>query len=282
MTLTLLGTGTSHGIPVIGCSCAVCASKDGRDKRDRASAFVRGGGASVLVDAGPEFRHQALARGITAIDAVLITHSHADHIHGIDDLRIFSGSRPQSSESRPLPLYANARTLRDIHARFSYIFEPALEGGGKPTISMNGCEEFTPESPLVVGGLRITHIPMRHGSLTSAGWVFTETRRGGERVSIAYLTDCDEISAKSIERIHSAALSRGRLAHVVLDALRVRRHSTHFCFDEALDCAARINGERTWLTHICHDMSHEQITAYCAGRGANTVRPAYDGLILEV
>ena len=283
MTLTLLGTGTSYGIPVIGCSCAVCASTDGRDKRARASAFVRGGGAAILVDAGPEFRLQALAHGITAMNAVLITHSHADHIHGIDDLRIFSNNRPMSgSERRPLPLYANEPTLKDIHARFSYIFEPALEGGGKPNISMNGCEEFTPAAPLNVGGLRITYIPLRHGSLTSAGWVFSETPRSGEQVSIAYLTDCNEISAQSIERIHGAAdVPRGRLTHVVLDALRVRQHSTHFCFDEALDCAARINGGRTWLTHICHDMSHEQITAYCIEHGARTVRPAYDGLVLE-
>jgi phosphoribosyl 1,2-cyclic phosphate phosphodiesterase len=277
MTLTLLGTGTSYGIPVIGCSCAVCTSQDSRDKRSRSSAFVQGGGASVLVDAGPEFRQQALVRGITAVDAALITHSHADHIHGLDDLRIFSDIRPRSSETRsPLELYATKQTLKDIRKRFSYIFEPVREGGGKPNINMNCCERFTPESPLVVGDLRITYIPMLHGSLTSAGWVFSENDS-----SIAYLTDCNKISAQSIERIHRAAHPHGRLAHVVLDALRARKHSTHFCFDEALDCAAKIKGESTWLTHICHDMSHEQITEYCVERGAQTVLPAYDGLALE-
>jgi phosphoribosyl 1,2-cyclic phosphate phosphodiesterase len=293
MLCTLLGTGTSHGIPVIGCDCHVCSSNDPSDKRFRTSAYISGGSsapqslnepraASVLIDTGPEFRLQAIAHRIAAIDAVLITHSHADHIHGIDDLRIFSNTNPKhAAERKPLPLYSNAHTLKEIESRFSYIFKPTLEGGGKPNISVHGCEGFTPESPLVIGNLEIVYIPMLHGSLTVAGWLISEYI-GAQKVSIAYLTDCNAISDESISLINRAAqMSTGRLVHVVLDGLRARPHSTHFSFDEALECAAKIGGEHTWITHICHDMNHEEITAYFMERSVGKVLPAYDGLVLK-
>jgi phosphoribosyl 1,2-cyclic phosphate phosphodiesterase len=284
VTLTFLGTGTSHGIPVIGCSCGVCRSRDPRDNRTRASAFVRGVSASLLIDAGPEFRIQAIRQKITSVDAVLITHGHADHIHGLDDLRIFSTVHPRFGDGgrRPIPLYANESTLADIENRFSYISKPAFEGGGKPNLAVHPCEGFTPEHPLVVGGLSIVHIPMRHGSLAAAGWVISEGE-GSRRVSVAYLTDCNGIPDESIETIRRAARvdAGGRLAHVALDALRVRPHSTHFCFDEALECAKKIAAKRTWITHLCHDMSHEDAIAYFKERGAPSVMPAHDGLSLR-
>jgi phosphoribosyl 1,2-cyclic phosphate phosphodiesterase len=344
MQCTLLGTGTSHGIPVIGCGCEVCRSADPHDKRLRASAFIRSGTAtpaepadpatpgksageslpaksaalagapkpgysaepadpttpadpqrsaprsvSVLIDAGPEFRIQAIANNITAIDAVLITHSHADHIHGIDDLRAFSSSRTAASRES-LPLYTNAGTVSDIRSRFSYMFTPELEGGGKPNISLHTCEQFTPESPLVIGNLNIVHIPMSHGSIATAGWLITETLppatpQSPARTtrSIAYLTDCNALSDASIDTIRRFA---GTPEHVILDGLRENPHSTHFCFDEALTCALKIGAAHTWITHICHSMSHLRITRYIeernSGRRTNPVKPAYDGLILEI
>jgi phosphoribosyl 1,2-cyclic phosphate phosphodiesterase len=257
----------------------------------RASAFVSGVSASILIDAGPEFRIQAIRQRITSVDAVLITHGHADHIHGLDDLRIFATVHPLFGDGghKPIPLYANKKTLADIKKRFPYIFKkrrsfvfkPAPEGGGKPNLTVHPCEGFTPERPLVVGGLSIVHIPMRHGSLAAAGWIISEGE-GSRRVSVAYLTDCNGIPDKSIEYIRRAARvdAGGRLSHVALDALRVRPHSTHFCFDDALECAKKIAAEHTWITHLCHDMSHEDVAAYFRERGAPSVMPAHDGLVL--
>jgi phosphoribosyl 1,2-cyclic phosphate phosphodiesterase len=303
MVCTLLGTGTSHGIPVIGCDCAVCASDDPRDRRFRASAFIQSGfpdapghgkekPVSLLVDAGPDFRMQALVHRLRALDAALITHSHADHIHGMDDLRVFCHRRlaPQNGrdarhEHVELPVYATAETTDDIRSRFAYAFKPTQEGGGKPKITLIPCEGFTPEHPLAVGSLSVVYIPMLHGSVTAAGWLVSE-EAGGEKHSIAYLTDCSEIPDESLERIHRAA---GVLDHAVIDGLRKTPHSTHFSFDQAFEAARKIGAKRTWITHICHLSSHEEITAYFERLTAETARkepqettvlPAWDGMKL--
>jgi phosphoribosyl 1,2-cyclic phosphate phosphodiesterase len=287
MVCTLLGTGTSHGIPVIGCDCRVCTSGDLRDTRFRASAYIQSGSTGILIDTGPEFRLQALKHRIRTIDAVLVTHSHADHIHGLDDLRIFSHNHPRHDDGqKPTTIYTTIPTIADIESRFSYIFKPVVEGGGKPRIRLVPCEGFTPESPLVIGGFEVVYVPMRHGSLTAAGWVLSE-RRGAKKHSIAYLTDCNAISDESIALIHRAACRdnpASTLDHAVLDGLRERPHSTHFSFDEALACAAKIDARHTWITHICHDKSHEEITAYFDDRKSavpGQICPAYDGMKLE-
>jgi phosphoribosyl 1,2-cyclic phosphate phosphodiesterase len=279
---------------MIGCFCPRCISTDSRDKRLRASAYIQAKQGekttSILIDIGPDFRTQALAYGITAVDAVLLTHSHADHLHGLDDIRIFSHSYPKSREPKTadsregLPVYGSRQTLKDIRKRFSYIFTPTHEGGGKPKLSFRPCEDFTPSHPKVIGPFEVVSIPMKHGSMDVTGWVIT-TGAKDFRASIAYLTDCNFISDESILRIHGAMRGSGgeggRLTHVVIDALRMRPHSTHLNFDQALDYTARIRGEHTWFTHIAHEETHYEITAYLAERQSDLrVLPAYDGLRL--
>lgn len=305
MRMRLLGTGTSHGIPAIACSCAVCRSKDRHDKRLRCSAYVTnrnrdGTETHVLVDIGPEFRIQALRYRITAVDTLLLTHSHSDHLYGLDDIRVFShtdseGGRENSPEhsatpGRGLTVYANADTVQDILVRFDYIFRRTQIGGGKPKLDLEDCARFTEETPLEAGDLRILPIPMRHGTVNTTGWLFSCAGKDGKRHSAAYLTDCNEISAESTALLARAG---GIIDHVVIDGLRETPHPTHFSYLEAAACAEKIGGTHTWLTHICHTMSHEEIRAYLKSNlsrfpalerivaAGGSVEPAYDGLLLK-
>lgn len=293
--MTLLGTGTSHGIPVIGCSCRVCTGKDPRDCRYRCSAFIEP--QNFLIDTGPEFRLQAIRAGIKKVSAVFITHSHADHLNGLDDLRIFSHtravdpSRPNNRETEGtgLPVYANPATIRDIKRRFDYAFTPLKEGGGKPKFSLIDSSVFSPANPLELGGIKILPVPLRHGSLTVTGWLFTEEKDGIKK-SIAYLTDCSRIEQSSFSLIKENA---GQLCHLVIDGLRAEVHSTHFSFEQAMEAADILNARHTWITHITHNKSHEEIKDFLSARIKNyknlsaacaeggSVEPAYDGLILE-
>ena len=295
MKLILMGTGTSHGIPVIGCDCAVCHSTDPRDKRFRCSAFLES--HNLLVDVGPEFRLQALKHGIKHLDAVFITHSHADHLHGIDDLRIFSHTRAldpshpdnKETEGEGLPIYTTAAAQRDIEHRFDYIFTPMKEGGGKPKIRILSGEGFSPENPLVLNGVEVIPVMIKHGALDDMGLLFCQTS-GGQRKSIAYLTDCNYISDEAVDTVRAAA---GNLVHLVIDGLRVEPHSTHFCFEQALQAAERMKPRNVYLTHITHNLSHVQIQQYVdsllprfpllqqAKEAGGYVGPAYDGQTLE-
>jgi phosphoribosyl 1,2-cyclic phosphate phosphodiesterase len=318
MKMILMGTGTSHGMPVIGCTCHGCTSPHKKDKRLRCSAYVVQSGNSktdrdgkaygttnILIDAGPEFRIQALEYHLARLDAVLLTHSHADHLHGLDDLRIFShtksqmhcsGDTPQSqvcypaTEGNGLPVYANTNTIEDVVFRFSYIFSPTKEGGGKPKLDMQDVSKYNGQNPLSVGTVEIIPVPMMHGTMATSGWLLSCTGKDGNKHSMAYLTDCNSISDEAIERITQNC---GILDHLVIDGLRARPHTTHFSFDESLACADKIAARYTWLTHICHDMRHTEIQKYvnehiaAYPHLAETVKlggsagPAYDGLILK-
>ncbi|TAH54508.1 MAG: MBL fold metallo-hydrolase [Treponema sp.] len=259
MELLILGSGTSHGIPVIGCSCPVCVSNDPRDSRTRASALIRGNcGESILVDAGPEFRIQAIRAGIRSLDAVLATHAHADHIHGLDDIRIFSARKD-------MDVWGNTECIEDIRERFAYIFRPTQEGGGKPHLKLRTAG--TGGEPIVIGSLSITPIPLFHGTLPILGW------RAGDT---AYLTDCNQIPESSF-----ALLDGTR--KLVIDALRARTHSTHYNFEGALAVIERIGAEVAWFTHICHDFSHEGIREWLRLRApGKKIEPAYDGLCIRI
>lgn len=290
MKLTFLGTGTSQGVPVIACDCPVCTSSDIRNKRYRSSVYIQTEDKKdILVDVGPEFRLQCIENNVRNIDAVLLTHSHADHLHGIDDLRIFSCAMfkkpndPKSLEryyAPPLPIYTNKICAEDIKHRFNYFFMPVKEGGGHVKVELKDVNE-----PFYIGKTQITPIPMMHGHLPTTGWLFTETA-GSEKKSIAYLTDCNFISDESIELIHQNC---GNLEHLIIDGLMIKEHSTHFNFLQALEASSKIGGKHIWFTHITHKESHLQIIDYInehindfpALKNAETVFPSYDKLIIN-
>jgi len=284
MIVTLTGTGTSHGIPVIGCNCPVCRSNDPHDMRYRCSAYVKADDTALVIDTGPEFRIQAIKYNITHLDAVLITHSHADHLNGLDDLRIFSHTASADKNNRSekiLPLYANNTTLRDIQTRFDYIFAQTQQGGGKPLLNLVEAENFTNEKPVIVQNLQCFPVPMKHGILPTTGWNIREKDAPPEK-SFSYMTDCSEVPEESIKLIQGTE-------HLVIDGLRETPHATHFSFGQALECAAKIRPKHVWLTHICHNNSHEQINAWLAEHKKQfpaladiPVHAAYDGLTLTI
>jgi phosphoribosyl 1,2-cyclic phosphate phosphodiesterase len=256
--ITFLGTGTSHGVPMIGCDCATCVSADPRDTRLRPSIFVETPGAGVLVDAGPDLRAQALRHRISRVDAILFTHGHADHILGMDDVRRFNAVRADRKMPGSMPCYGDAATLEDIRRMFSYVFDPATpKGGGLPQLDLRPID-----GRFAIGDLDVVPVPVFHGPRPILGFRFDR---------VAYLTDCSRIPDESW------ALLEG-LDVLVLDALRVRPHPTHFSLDEAIATAARIGAGRTFFTHMCHDLPHASTDA----RLPSGMALAYDGLVLQL
>jgi phosphoribosyl 1,2-cyclic phosphate phosphodiesterase len=250
--ITFLGTGTSHGVPMIGCDCATCRSTDPRDKRLRPSIYVEAGNTKVLVDAGPDLRMQALTHGIRQVDAILFTHGHADHVMGIDDVRRFNALM-----KGPMPCYGDARTVADIQKTFHYIFDPqAPKGGGIPSLQLSQVE-----GPLRIGDLDVRPIPLMHGDRPVLGFRFDR---------VAYLTDCNGLADEAWGRLEG-------LDVLVLDALRDHPHPTHFSLGEAIDVARRIGAGRTFFTHMCHHLQHEPTNA----RLPPGMALAHDGLVLE-
>ena len=291
MKLTVLGSGTSHGIPVIACDCPVCNSPDPKDKRYRSSVYIETDeGKFILVDIGPEFRLQALENKIKKVDVLLLTHSHADHLHGIDDLRIFSAAmykKPEHAKSLeqynapPIPVYANQSTLDDITTRFAYFFADVKEGGGHAKVELRKADKT-----FDFFGTQITPIPMMHGHLPTTGWLFSHKKADGKVHSIAYLTDCNFISDDSIRLINENC---GILDHLIIDGLREKPHSTHFSFMEALEASDKLFPKNVWMTHITHEKSHKDIIAYLKENKKSfknlkdiEVQPAYDKLVLEI
>jgi phosphoribosyl 1,2-cyclic phosphate phosphodiesterase len=251
--VTFLGTGTSHGVPMIGCACATCQSADPRDKRWRPSIHIElADGTSVLVDTAPDLRAQALAFGIRRIDAVLFTHSHADHVLGLDDLRAFN-----RLQRAVIPCYADERTLTDLRRVFAYVFHPDGEGGGIPKISLTMIG-----GPLCIGRQEFVPVPLWHGRRLILGF------RVGR---FAYLTDCSGIPDSSWPLLDGVEV-------LVLDALRHKPHPTHFSLAESLEIVGRLRPARTYFTHMCHDLPH---AATCE-RLPDGIALAYDGLTLEI
>ena len=251
-TLTVLGSGTSMGVPTIGCDCAVCRSHDPRDRRTRPSVLVEYGGHAVLIDTTPDFREQALRENIQRLDAVLYTHTHADHILGIDDLR------PLSFRHKPnrLPLYAQPDAAEFIRNMFRYIFDANYKFGGLPQVEMNAIE-----GPVDLFGARFEPITLIHGDAEIWGFRFG---------SAAYLTDHSEIPEASLAKL-------GDLDVLFLDALRRKPHPTHSTVETSLQIVERLKPKRAFFTHICHDLPHEETNASLP----ENVRLSYDGMKLE-
>jgi phosphoribosyl 1,2-cyclic phosphate phosphodiesterase len=253
LRITFLGTGTSAGVPVVGCDCETCCSDDPRDKRWRPSIFLELPDATrVLVDTTPDFRSQALSFGVAGVDVILFTHQHADHVMGLDDVRPFSIRQPAA-----IPCLADAATLAALRRVYAYVWDPASpKGGGLPQLRLG---EVT--GHFSIGNVDVVPVPLLHGSYPILGYRFGD---------FAYLTDCSAIPDESWALLE-------QLDVLVLDALRHRPHPTHFSLDEAIEVASKIGARRTYFTHMCHDLGHAQTCALLP----QGVTLAHDGLVIE-
>lgn len=257
MRLTFLGTGTSFGVPQIGCDCAVCHSADPRDRRTRSGAVLQAGDATVLIDTPPELRLQLLAAGFTHVDAVLYTHEHADHTAGIDDLRIFS-----VRQRRALPIFGPPETLDRLRETYRYIFDEEMTpyaGTSKPRLELHPLE---PDVPAAVAGIVTVPLAFQHGHLRVYGYRFGD---------LAYLTDVKEVPESVRRRLEGVKV-------LVLNALWWRPHPTHLSIPEAVQVAQALGAERTYLTHLTHETGHAELAAQLPAG----IVPAHDGLTVEV
>lgn len=255
LTLTFLGTGTSMGVPVVGCDCAVCRSEDPRDRRSRASIHVRTPEAQWVVDTGPDFRSQCLRERIQHLDAAIYTHAHTDHIMGFDDLRPFCFG------SRDLPIHASAETMTALQRVYQFAFngENRWPGYIRPAPSVV-------DGPFFLGETEIVPLAVPHGRTIVNGYLFS--RR--EVRLVAYFSDCKAVPDEAIERVAG-------VKHLIVDALRHREHPTHMSVSEALAVVEKVQPGQTWFTHLCHELGHAETEAALPA----TVRLAYDGLKIE-
>ena len=252
LKIRVLGSGTSSGVPTIGCGCATCASSDPRDNRLRPSVLVQYGGYNVLIDTTPDFREQVLRAGLTHLDAVVYTHAHADHILGMDDVRPFN-----YRQKTHIPLFASEPTFAVIRRIFDYAFDNRVHTSHVPQLEVN----LITEEPFDVLGLRFEPIPVFHGRAVVLGFRFG---------NVAYLTDHNEIPEASMEKLQG-------LDVLFLDALRHKPHPTHSTLAASVATARRLGARRTYFTHMCHDIGHAETEA--------TLPPgiflAYDGLEIQ-
>ena len=251
LKLTFLGTGTSMGVPTLGCSCPVCHSDDPKDKRTRPSILLCYAGRNVVVDTSPDFRQQMLREQITQVDAVLFTHGHADHILGLDDLRAFN------LRQGVIPLYADGSTQDILRKTFHYVFKDATPNSTIPQIEIHDIE-----GPLNLFGLEFEPLPVMHGEMEILGFRFGP---------VAYATDFSVIPDDSLRRLQG-------LEVLILSALRDHPHPNHSTVENSLALVDALKPDRAWFTHIAHDLSHKATNQ----RLPDNVRLAYDGLSFEV
>ena len=250
--LTFLGTGTSQGVPMIGCGCEVCRSSDSRDKRLRASAYVEYEGLKILIDAGTDFRYQMLRAGITSLDAILLTHNHKDHTGGLDDIRAFN-----YHEKKAAQIYCEKYVEDSLRMEYSYAFAENKYPGA-PEWNVN----LIDDKPFTINGVEIIPIRGKHFRLPVLGYRFG---------NIAYCTDMNHIPEEEFSKLKG-------LDHFVINCVRRGRHISHFSLEEALDTARRVGAAHTWLTHLSHQLPvHTELTEELP----QGVLPAYDGLVIE-
>ncbi len=255
MEILFLGTGTSTGVPSMCCNCAVCRSDDPKNKRLRASVLFRSGDYHLLIDTSTDLRLQSLTHGIQHVNSVLFTHHHADHVHGIDELRSFNYFNKTS-----IPCYGNAETLEELKNKFSYIFNGTAKqvGGGLPQLSLHAVDG----TPFSLGDLAVTRLDIIHGKLRISGYRIDDC---------AYITDCSAIPDATMQQL------RG-LDVLIINALGFDPHPTHMCLSEALNAIEQIQPRRAYLTHINHKFDHDTVSADLP----DNVQLAYDGLTVKV
>jgi len=254
--LTLLGTGTSFGVPQVGCSCAVCRSTDPRDRRTRTGALLESGGSTILIDTPPELRLQLVGAGVESLDAVLFTHEHADHTAGIDDLRIFT-----VKQGRSLPVHGPAETIARLREGYRYIFDETMQpyrGTSKPLLVPRVLE---PGRPASIAGVEVLPLEFDHGHSRVFGYRFG---------SMAYITDVKSVPPAARERLQG-------LDVLVLNALWWRPHPTHLSIGEAVETAQALGARHTYLTHLTHETAHADLVRELP----EGIAPGYDGLTLE-
>ena len=249
--LNILGSGTSTGIPMLGCDCETCTSEDPRDRRFRSSLLLRWRDTVVVIDTTPEFRLQMLRARCQSLDAVLLTHCHADYVAGLDDVRPFS-----FGNSRRIPVYGNAENLGLIKKRFDYVWNAPQIGGGLPKIELRPVTD-----PFVIDQVEIVPVPIQHGIISIYGY------RVG---NMAYISDVSAIPESSMALLQGVEI-------LIIDAVRYRPHATHFHLDAAIEASRAIGAKQTYFTHLNHDFLHRRLAAELPAGMA----PAYDGLLLE-
>src|SRR5271156_861828 len=256
LKITVLGSGTSMGVPSLACHCPVCSSSDPHDNRLRPSLLLSRSGQNVVIDTTPDFRQQALRAGIERLDAVLLTHGHADHIMGFDDVRPYN-----IRQNATLPVYSNQDTFAIIRRAFAYIFDGIPKLSTIPSVNLIEVKE-----PFELLGIPFVPIPMLHGNMEVLGFRFGRA---------AYLTDFSSLPDSSL------ALLQG-LDELIIDALRDIPHPMHQPVEQALSLVRKLNPRRAWFTHIAHDLPHKQTNERLRNLGHSNVHMAYDGLEIEV
>ena len=250
--LTFLGTGTSQGVPMIGCGCEVCKSTDSRDKRLRASVLVKHEGLRILVDAGPDFRYQMLRAGVSSLDAILLTHNHKDHTGGLDDIRAFN-----YLEKKATQIYCEKYVEESLRKEYSYAFEE-IRYPGAPEWDVH----IIDDKPFTVNGVEIIPIRGRHFKLPVLGYRFG---------NIAYCTDMNHIPDEEYEKLQN-------LDHFIINCVRRGRHISHYSLEQAIEVAQKVGARQSWLTHLSH-----QLPCYADLKNElpEGILPAFDGLVLD-
>jgi phosphoribosyl 1,2-cyclic phosphate phosphodiesterase len=239
MKFTFLGTGTSHGVPMIGCSCAVCTSSDWKNKRRRCSLYVEAAGQHIVIDTPPDFRDQVLTFGVKRVDAVFLTHPHADHIYGFDDVRRFS-----DIQKGHIPVYGAPRTIKQMRKKFDYVDRKSHSFGGVPRV------HFTDQTgPVSVGEVTVTPLPVSHGMDTIYGFMVESS---GKR--LGYIPDCNGIPEETFQCLENMDV-------MILDGLRPQKHPTHFSIGEAVEQLRRIGATQSFITHLTHNSEHHELQA---------------------